>query len=98
MLVGMAGRAQRPQPQATEVDLVTVAQAAVGELAVPGRRSQHPRAFGRRQLPGAGQEVRVQVRVGGERDRQPPASRGIGRRAQVEAHVDHHRPAVAEID
>ena len=88
---------RRRQP--AQVDLVAVAQPAVGELAVPRRAEAStvaPSVGG--ELDRAGEEVGVQVGVRGERHGQPPLVGGGAQRAQVAAGVDRERPAVAEVD
>jgi hypothetical protein len=50
-------------------------QTGVVELALAGRRGQDPGIVLGRQLPGAGEEVGVQVRFGGVRDPQPTPGR-----------------------
>ena len=93
VLVGVPGRGQRAQGQPAQVDLVAVAQAAVVE------RRGRPAAEARTCAPSsaaswtrAGQEVGVQVGVGGERDPQPAPVGGRAHRAQVARRVDRQRP------
>jgi hypothetical protein len=61
---GVAGGRKRAQGEAAEVDLVAVAQADVVERALPGGRREDLRAVIAGELPGAGQEVGVQVGLG----------------------------------
>ena len=63
MLVGVPGCQEGTQPQPAQVDLVTVMQPGVGELAGTGRRRQHLRSHRRRELICAGKEVGMQVGV-----------------------------------
>jgi hypothetical protein len=98
VLVGVAGGGQRPQRQPAQVDLVAVAQALVREGPVPGGGGQHRGAVVVRELHGAGEEVGVQVGVGGEGHRQPVPLGGGPQGPQVPARVDGQRPAVAQVD
>jgi len=76
MLGGMPRRGPGPQCQSAQVHLVPVGQSPVLPNSPLGGGGEDLRAVGHGQLPGAGQEVRVQVGVGGERDPQPvPAGR-----------------------
>lgn len=45
----------------------------------------------------AGQEVGVQVRVGGDRDPQPTPHGGCPHRPQVSRHIDRQRPAIPQL-
>jgi hypothetical protein len=71
VLVGVPRCGHRDQPQPAEVDLVAVVQPAVRELAPARGRGEHLRCVVMSQLGGPGQEVGVQVGVGGEPDPQP---------------------------
>jgi hypothetical protein len=59
VLVGMTRRGDRVQAQATEVDLVAVAEAAMRVAPVTRGRGEDRRVIAGRELEGAGQEVRV---------------------------------------
>ncbi len=98
MLVGVPRGGQRPQRQPAQVDLVGVAQATMVEPAPAGRRGQHHRTVGGGKLAGAGQEVGVQVRVGGERDGHTAPGGGGPQRPQVPRRVHRQGPAVAEVE
>ena len=76
------GGGQGAQRQPAEVDLVAVAEAAVVEGALPGGRGEDLRAVVGGELAGAGQEVGVQVGVGGVRDRAARAGRRPRRTAR----------------
>jgi hypothetical protein len=65
----------------------------VTEGAAAGRGGQDLRAVVGGQLRRPGQEVRVQVRVGGEGDRQPVAA---GRRPQVPRRIHRQCPPVTQ--
>ena len=84
MLSGMAGRRPGPQRQAAQVDLIPVRQPPVTEGTAPGRGREDLRAVVGGQLHRPGQEVGVQVRIGGERDLQPvpPAAARTARRSR----------------
>jgi len=97
VLAGVARRGQRPQAQPAQVYLVAVGQRGMREGAAPRRGRQHGRALVRGQLHGPGQEIGVQVRVGGERDRQAPPGRGPAQGAHVTGGVDGQRPPVAQV-
>lgn len=73
-------------------------QSAVVELPVPGGRRQNAGAFRRGQLACAQEEVGVQVGVRGERQLQTAPTRGLPRVPQVQAHVQHQRSPVSEVD
>src|SRR5688500_3674977 len=82
VLVGVPGSAQGAQGQPAQVDLVAVAQPAVAVGALPGRRGKQLRAVGG-QVDGAGDEVGVQVGVGGVGDGEPTLLHSGVDRAQV---------------
>src|SRR6185312_826470 len=88
---------ERPQRQPAKVHLVGVGQRSVRERAAPLRRGQHCRAFVGGQLRRAGQEVSVQVRVGGERHPQAPPGRGRAQGAQVAGGIHGQRPPVTQV-
>jgi len=67
----MAGRRPGPQGQAAQIHLIPVSQPPVTEGPSPGCGREDLRAVPGGQLQRPGQEVGVQVGVGGERDRQP---------------------------
>ncbi|SHW21311.1 Uncharacterised protein [Mycobacteroides abscessus subsp. abscessus] len=98
VFVGVAGGEHGAQPEPTEVDLVAVVQAGVLELAVPSRRREDAGLTLGRELVCAGEEIGVQVRVGGEGDGQPAPGRDLVHGTQIAAHVDDERAPVTEID
>ena len=98
VLIGVPRGAQGAQPQAAEIGLVSVAQSGVVEVAAAGGGCQHRRGVRRRELAGAGEEVGMEVGVGGERDPQPAGRECVAHRAQVTARVHRERAAVAEVD
>ena len=98
VLGGVPGRGQRAQGQPAEVDLVAVAEADMVEVPVTGGRGQDRRVVVGVQLPGAGQEVGVQVGVGGVRDPQTTSGGSAADRAQVPRRVHRQRPTVAEVE
>jgi hypothetical protein len=87
----------RPQGQATKVGLVPVRQPPVLEGASPSGGRENLRAVLGRQLQRPGQEVRMQVRVSGERDRQPVTLSCCPHRPQVPRHIDRQRPPVPQV-
>jgi hypothetical protein len=98
VFVGVTGGRHRAQREPAQVDILTVAEREVRELPPAGGGGEDRRAVPGGELERAGEEVRVQVGVGGVRDAQPSA---LGRGAdgpQVPAHVDRQGPAVAEIE
>ena len=93
MLSGMAGRHPGPQRQAAQIHLIPVRQPPVTEGTSPGRGREDLRAVVGGQLHRPGQEVGVQVRVGGERDRQPvPAAARTARRSRGTSTASARRP------
>jgi len=98
VLVGVPGGGKRPQRQPAEVDLVAVRQAVVLEGAPSGGGGQDRGAGVPAELDGAGEEVGVQMRIRGERNRQAaPLGRPV-QSAQVTACVDSQRAAVTEVE
>ena len=63
---------------------------------MPRRGGQYRGAVIGGQLNGPGQEVGVQVRVGGERHPQAPPGRGLAQGPQVAGGVDGQRPPAAQ--
>jgi hypothetical protein len=98
VLVGVPGSAQRAQPEATQVELVAVAEAGVVEGATAGGRRDDGRAVGGGELAGTGEEVGVQMGVRGVRDPQRPLGRDRPQLTQVATGVDGQRSTVAEVD
>src|SRR6266508_5112403 len=76
VLGGVAGGGQRPQPQAAQVELVAVAQAAMGEPE-PGRGRREDGGAVGGQLAAAGDEVGVQVRLPAVGQPQAAAGGGV---------------------
>jgi hypothetical protein len=97
MLGGVAGGRQRPQPKAAQVDLLPVAQTAMWELEPCRSRRDHGGAQGG-QLAAAGDEVGMQVRLGGPGQPQAAASGGGQVGTGVARGVQHQPAAVAQVD
>ena len=97
MLSGVAGGSPGPQRQPAQVHLIPVSQPPVTEGPASGGGREDLRAVLGRQLPRPGQEVGVQVRVGGERGRQPVPGGGRPHRPQVPRHIDRQRPAIPQV-
>ncbi len=80
MLGDVAGRGQSSERETSEVDVVAILQSAVGVSrgSRAGGQSLGPPRL--QQLPAAGDEVGMEVGLGGEADRQPTAlrSRQVG--------------------
>src|SRR6516165_3830160 len=89
---------QRTQPQSAEVDLVAIMKCHMGEIAVTGRRRQYFCSVCRAELVCTGQEVGVQMGVGGEGHLHTTTVGYLIHGAQVAAHVDDECTAVAQID
>ena len=98
VLVGVTRGSDRAQGEPAEVDLLAVLEPAVRELPPTGSRGEHLGAVGGRELHGAGEEVGVEVGVGGVRDGQAPGLGGPAQRAEVAARVDGQGAAVAEVE
>ena len=98
MLVGVTRRRPGAQHQPAQVDLVAVAQATMRKGTIPGRRRQHDRVIGGGELHRAGEEVGVQVGVGGVRDCEPASGRQLADRSQVACGVDRQGSAITEVD
>jgi hypothetical protein len=97
VLGGVPGGGQHPQGEPTQVDLLGVLQAAMGEAEPAGSRGEDPGAIGGGQLPAAGQEVGVQVGLGrvGDAQSTPPGQLQI--RGRVAGRVNHQGPPVAQL-
>ena len=97
VLSGVAGGSPGPQGQPAQVHLITVSQPPVAEGPAPGRGREDLRAVVGGQLQRPGQEVGMQVRVSGERGRQPVPHGGRPHRPQVPRHIDRQRPAIPQV-
>ena len=93
----MAGGGERLQGQATEVDLVLVGQAAVGERSAASRRREHLRPVGG-QLNAAGHEVGMQMGLGAVNHPEAVLGGSGVDGTQVAAGVNGHGASIAEVD
>lgn len=98
VLVGVSGGGQGPQCQPAQVGLVAVGERGVREGAVSGGGGQDGRAVVGGELERAGEEVGVQVGVGGVRDAQPAPLGGRAQGAQIPARVHRQGASVAQVD
>jgi hypothetical protein len=65
---------------------------------IPGRRRQRDRVIGGSELHRAGEEVGVQMGVGGVRDCEPASGCQLADRSQVACGVDRQCSAITEVD
>ena len=88
VFIGVPGGGQGAQGEPAEVDLVTVAQTAMRERTSAGHRRQDRRPVRGGELGRAGEEVGVQVSVGGVGHRQPTPVSDRPQCPQVPRRVD----------
>jgi hypothetical protein len=98
VLVGVAGGGQRAQGKAAEVHLVAVGQRGVREGSVAGGGGEYGGAVVGGQLHRTGQEVGVQVGVGGEGHREAASVGGCTQCPQIATRIDGQGPSAAEVD
>jgi hypothetical protein len=98
MLRGVPRGGQHPQGEPAQVDLLAVLQAPVGEAEPAGARRQDLGTGDGGQLPAAGQEVGVQVGLGGEGDLEPPPSGQLQIGGGVAGRIHDQGPPVAQLD
>jgi hypothetical protein len=70
----------------------------MGEAEPAGAGGQDLSAVGGGQLAAAGQEVGVQVGLGGIGDPQPPPAGQLQVRGRIPGRIDHQGPSVAQLD
>ncbi len=97
MFGSVAGGGQGLEPEAPEVDLLSRDQSLMRVAQLGATRRDHPGAPSR-QLPAAGDEVGIKVRLGGQGDRQAAPLRLGEVRTDVARRVHHHGRSIAQVD
>ena len=98
VLRGVAGSRPGAQTKTAEIDLVAIAQPNVRELSATGGRSEHPRPVPRAEPRRTGDEVRMQMRLRCDRDRETTPPGDLIDLAQIPRRIDRQPAAVAEVD
>ena len=98
VLGGVPRGGQHPEGEPAQVDLLAVLQAAMGEAEPARARGEDLGAVGGGQLPAAGQEVGMQVGLGGVGDLEPPPAGQLQVRGGIPGRIDDQRPPVAQLD
>src|ERR1700730_2881672 len=97
MFLGVPGRRDRPQREPAELDLISIADAAVRKLAAAQGRTEHRRPVSG-EFPASRNEIGVQMRLGcvSNLEAEPLGHLRVERR--VAGRVDHERASIAEGD
>ena len=97
MLGGVARGNPGTQRQPAQVCLLAICHPAVIEGAAARRGGEDLSAVAGRKLPGTGQEISVQVRIGSEPHPQAVPPRGGPHRPQIPGRIHRQRPPVTQV-